>query len=299
MNVSPAPAPLVRLSPEWQDWLASNIVRGCADADLQRMMVDGGFDAQFARVAISVVRSMTERVQQQAPALLAESMSAQYKADPIRLPAGARARAHDRDIDIGFTLSDPNVALLINVLSDDECKRLIELSAGKMRRSEVVDRATGRVEVSGVRTSEGTHFEIGENEIVARLERRLAAITGIALENGEPLQILHYRPGGEYLPHHDYFDPNDSGSATHLRVGGQRIATVVVYLDDVAAGGATVFPTLGLSVRPRRGSAVYFEYFNRSGDVDPRCLHAGAPVQAGEKWIATKWLRQSAYRQPG
>ena len=81
-------------------------------------------------------------------------------------------------------------------------------------------------------------------------------------------------------------------------VGGQRVATVVVYLADVEGGGETVFPGIGLSIRPRAGSAAYFEYFNQQGLVDSRCLHAGAPVSRGEKWIATKWLRHSDYRSP-
>jgi prolyl 4-hydroxylase len=48
-------------------------------------------------------------------------------------------------------------------------------------------------------------------------------------------------------------------------------------------------------VRPRRGSGVYFEYFNAAGELDTRLLHAGMPVTRGEKWVATKWLRQSPY----
>ncbi|RPH65339.1 MAG: 2-oxoglutarate-dependent dioxygenase [Burkholderiales bacterium] len=294
-----SPAAVAPLPPEWQDWLAGNIVRGCSDPDILRSMTDNGFDEAYARVAIAVVRSMTERVQREAPAALAGGglpRPAGYRADPIRLPSAARVRAHDREVAIAFALAGPNIALLENLLSADECARLIQLSAGKLQRSEVVDRTTGQMTASALRSSEGTHFALGENAVVERLERRIAALTGLPVENGEPLQILHYRSGGEYLPHHDYFDPQDEGSHAHLRIGGQRIATVVVYLADVDAGGETVFPKLGLAVRARRGSAVYFEYANRQGEVDPGCLHSGAPVLGGEKWIATKWLRQSAYR---
>lgn len=63
-------------------------------------------------------------------------------------------------------------------------------------------------------------------------------------------------------------------------------------LNDVADGGETVFPEIGLSVVPRRGHAVYFSYCNSRNQVDPRTLHGGAPVRCGEKRIATKWLRQ-------
>lgn len=277
------------LSPEWQDWLAGNVARGCADTDLLAAMREQGFDAQYARVAIAVVRSMTERVQRSNPAVLDP-----YVADPLRLPAANRPPAADREVDIAFSVQDPNIALIDGILSDAECDELIELSTGKLQRSEVVE-PDGRLAISGVRTSRGTYFALGENSIVARLEARIAALVNKPLEHGEPLQILNYGIGGEYLPHHDWFDPNQPGTAAHLQNGGQRMATMVVYLNTVQAGGDTLFPELGLSVRARRGSAVYFEYYNQAGQIDPRLLHAGRPVEAGEKWIATKWLRCGPY----
>lgn len=278
------------LTPEWQDWLAGNVVRGCADSDLLAAMRGQGFDEQYARVAIAVVRSMTERVQQSNPAMLQP-----YGADPIRLADANRIQAADREIDLVMVVQDPNIAVIDGLLSADECAELIELSSGKLQRSEVVE-ADGRLAVSGVRTSRGTHFALAENPLVARLEARIATLTGIPADHGEPLQILHYGTGGEYLPHHDWFDAAQPGAARHLEQGGQRVATLVIYLADVQAGGETDFPELGVSVKARRGSAVYFEYANQSGQLDARLLHAGRPVTRGDKWIATKWLRARPYR---
>lgn len=286
--LTPPPAP--RLPPDWQDWLASNVVRGAGDPDMLEAMRKAGFDEHYARVAISVVRSMTERVQREAPSTLV-----QYRADPIRIPLANRVRAGDRDVGIGFVLQDPNVALVTDLLSARECEDLVRLASGKMRRSQVVDRDSGQLEVSAVRTSEGAHFQRGENALVQRLEQRIADLTGVPVDHGEPLQVLHYRVDDEYRPHHDYFDPASPGSQEHVRHGGQRIATMVVYLNAVEEGGDTGFPELELSVRPQPGSAVYFEYFNAAGELDGRCLHAGTPVRRGEKWIVTKWLRQGPY----
>ncbi len=84
-----------------------------------------------------------------------------------------------------------------------------------------------------------------------------------------------------------------------LKHGGQRVATLVMYLNDVEAGGSTVFPEVGLDVLPRRGHAVYFAYTTEEGQLDKRSLHGGSPVSAGEKWIATKWFRQRNYGGPG
>ncbi len=279
-----------KLGPQWQDWLAENIARGCRDDDLVRVMVGNGFETVFATSAVAVVAAMTARVRAQAPAALVP-----HACDPIRLPAGSRAMAHDREVGFGFVLRNPNIAVLENLLDDDECEELIRLSAGKLKRSEVVDRAGGGFTVSDVRTSKGTYFARGENPLVSLLEARISALTGVPVEHGEPLQILHYDKAGEYRPHHDYFDPSQPGSDEILAKGGQRIATLVMFLNDVPGGGATEFPEIELTVMPRRGSGVYFEYCNGAGQTDPRCLHAGRPVTAGEKWVVTKWLRQRRY----
>ena len=287
----PTAAPAItRLSASWQDWLTTNVMRGCADGDMTRVMVENGFDPLFSQHAVSIVRSMTERVKGEVAALGADDKTA-----PIRLPSGGRVRAHDRDVDIVFTLSNPNVAVIEGLLADAECDKLIQLCSGRMKSSEVVDRQSGGSYQSNVRKSEGCHFNRGENAVVQRIEQRIAALTSIAVDCGEPLQMLHYGVGGEYLAHQDFFDPADPGSQVLTRVGGQRIATLVIYLNNVPEGGDTNFPELELSVKPRKGSAVYFEYLNAAGQLDARCLHAGTPVARGDKWIATKWLRQRPY----
>jgi prolyl 4-hydroxylase len=287
---APATVPPTALPAQWQDWIANNIVQGCIDVDMVKVMVENGFEPVFSAHAISVVRAMTERVRQQVPGMLTD-----YQADAIRLPASGRVRAADREVQIGFVLRNPNVALIENLLSEDECAKMIQLSAGKLRRSEVVATEQAGYEVSQVRTSDGTHFQRGENALVTRIEARLAALCGVPIEHGEPLQILHYQPGGRYLPHHDYFESDQVGGQASLQQGGQRIITVVTYLNDVPEGGDTTFPELELAIKPRRGCAVYFEYHNHAGQVDPRCLHAGEPVIRGEKWIATKWIRKHPY----
>ena len=136
-------------------------------------------------------------------------------------------------------------------------------------------------------------FQRGENELVERIERRIARLVNWPEENGEGLQILQYRPGAEYKPHYDYFDPNEPGTPTILRRGGQRVGTVIMYLAEPAKGGGTVFPDVHLEVGPKRGNAVFFSY--ERPHPSTRTLHGGAPVLAGMKWIATKWLRERRF----
>ena len=201
----------------------------------------------------------------------------------------------DRAVEMLFVIESPRVVLFGNLLSDEECDSLVSLSRAKLQRSSVVNANTGAYDIHPHRTSAGTYFNRGETELLQRIERRIAELVDCPLERGEPIQVLHYEPGGEYKPHYDYFDPAHPGNHEVLAQGGQRVATLIMYLNDVARGGSTVFPEIGLDVLPRKGHAVYFAYCDEVGALDVRTLHGGSPVGSGEKWIATKWFRQQPY----
>jgi len=219
-----------------------------------------------------------------------------YVAEVSRLgQVGTLIKTPDRDVRVSLHLARPIVAVFDNLLSTPECDELVRLARIKLKRSTIVDPTTGREEVIDERSSYGTFFTLTENEFIMGLERRISALMRLPIENGEGLQILNYKVGGEYKPHFDYFAPGEPGSAMHMAKGGQRVSTLIMYLNDVEQAGETVFPDIGLTVVPKKGAAVYFEYCNSLGQVDPLTLHAGAPVQAGEKWIATKWMRQRKY----
>lgn len=285
------------LPPQWRDWIIENLARGCAPQALVEDMVRQRFDRGEA--SAHVMRLALREVGVPDAAVLAPGAGATkpaaYVDETPRLPAGNVIRTHDREVRVALRLAKPAVAVLHDVLSGEECAELIRRSRDKLARSTTVDPQSGRYEVIAERTSEGTFFERGADDFTARIERRLAELMGMPVENGEGLQILHYGVGGEYRPHFDYFPPDDPGSAAVMATGGQRVSTLVMYLNAVEDGGGTIFPELGLEVLPQPGSAVHFEYCNSLGQVDPRTLHGGAPVRAGEKWIVTKWVRQHRY----
>jgi prolyl 4-hydroxylase len=181
-----------------------------------------------------------------------------------------------------------------DLLSDEECEALILAARQRLARSLTVETQTGGEALNIDRTSDGMFFERGENPVVARLEQRIATLLRWPLEFGEGLQILRYSPGAQYRPHYDYFDPGEPGTPTILRRGGQRVATLVMYLQEPELGGATTFPDVGLEVAPKRGTGVFFSY--ERPDPATHTLHGGAPVLAGEKWVATKWLREREFR---
>jgi len=192
-----------------------------------------------------------------------------------------------------MTLRNPRVIVFGNLLSHDECDEMVELARARLVRSETVVTSTGSSEVNVARTSDGMFFGRGENPLCARIEARIGALLGWPVENGEGLQVLRYRPGAEYKPHYDYFDPAHTGTPSILKRGGQRVATIVTYLNKPERGGATTFPDVNLEVAPVKGNAVFFSY-DRPHPMT-RTLHGGAPVMAGEKWVTTKWLREGRF----
>lgn len=195
---------------------------------------------------------------------------------------GNKIVTEDRVINILVKLEEPLIVVMGNVLSDEECNELIGLSKDRMKRSKI-----GNIrEVNELRTSSSTFLPEGENEVVARIEQRIAQIMGIPVEHGEGMQILHYQIGQEYKAHFDFFTSANSD------VTNPRISTLVMYLSDVDHGGETQFPKLGLSVSPQKGMAVYFEYFYNDPSLNDLTLHSGAPVIIGDKWAATQWMRR-------
>jgi prolyl 4-hydroxylase len=199
----------------------------------------------------------------------------------------------DKWVEVLERLQNPELVVFANLLSVTECQALIDAARPRLSRSLTVDSQTGGQELNADRTSEGMFFERTESSLVQRIETRIARLINWPARNGEGLQVLRYGKGAQYRPHHDYFDPDEPGSANILKRGGQRVATLIMYLSEPANGGATVFPALGLKIIPKRGQAIFFSYPEPS--PHGRTLHGGEPVLKGEKWIATKWLREREF----
>ncbi|OZI62574.1 hypothetical protein CAL28_25825 [Bordetella genomosp. 11] len=205
-----------------------------------------------------------------------------------------RIHVGDREVRVLFAMRDPRIVLFADFLSDEECDALIEAARPRLRQSTVVDNETGGDSVlANVRTSDGMFFHPGENELVRRIETRIAHMVNWPVERGEGMQVLHYRVGAEYRPHFDFFPPDARGTPVILQRGGQRLASVLMYLNEPTCGGGTTFPEIGVTVGAQRGQALFFSYADPHRDT--KTLHGGQPVIAGEKWLATKWLRQGTF----
>ncbi|CAI0435489.1 unnamed protein product [Linum tenue] len=228
---------------------------------------------------------------------------------PKDLPATYRRMAAERDGDgLGkrgeqwteIVSWEPRAFVYHNFLSKEECEYLISLVS-------YVD--TWKTIFScRVRTSSGMFLSRGQDKIIRTIEKRISEFTFIPVENGEGLQILHYEIGQKYEPHFDYFLDE-----FNTKNGGQRTATLL--MSDVEEGGETIFPSAkansssvpwwdelsecgkkGLSLKPKRGNALFFWSTRPDASLDPSSLHGSCPVIIGNKWSATKWMHLGEYK---
>lgn len=277
----------IAISPELREWILATTRAGHGVPEVIRLMKDSGYDPRQSRSIVAEVLKLS---------LAALNASTSKVAAPgLRSthPEAPEVSVAGHVVKVSISVQAPVVRVLDGLLSDAECDELIALAQPRLQRALTID-ADGKQQVDRRRTSEGMFFTPNEKPLVGRIEQRLERLLGVPASHGEGLQILHYLPGQEYEPHFDWFDPEHPGFDAITAVGGQRIASVVMYLNTPELGGGTAFPEVGLTVTARRGSAVYFAYDSN----DMSSLHAGLPVQRGEKWIATKWLREKPYRRP-
>lgn len=196
------------------------------------------------------------------------AMELDENGDPVRLPPGE-------------VLSDrPDVRLFRGAFSTRECDFLILLAEPTYERSLVI--MNGRDVPDPIRTSDGStiHWLI-EDPATHAINRRIAALSASAVEQGEPLHVLRYRPAQQYHPHHDWLPPPN-----------RRVMTMLIYLNEDYEGGETAFVRTGLKVKGRKGDAILFVSSLPSGELDPLSEHAGLPVTNGTKYLASRWIRE-------
>jgi prolyl 4-hydroxylase len=253
-------------------WIASQAAMGVSLQALLRWAVEGGF--QEAEVQEAIERAKEDGVFEWAgcPALT----------------SAERGAWRSEGVVCRLWMRHPEIALFDQVVSLGDGAAIIEAARLGLSASWV---AKKKPSSSKGRASLSKTFERGECAPADELAARIAQVLGVDPVRLEPLQATLYPDQGFYAPHHDHFAKGDPRWGT----ARQRVATMVVYLDEPSVGGQTVIEPLGMRIAPARGSALYFAYPDEASRE--LCLHASAPCSGG-KWVATQWICEGASRAP-
>ncbi|MFM7432878.1 MAG: 2OG-Fe(II) oxygenase [Gammaproteobacteria bacterium] len=278
-------------TPELRQWIIRQTEAGRSPNDLLTELAARGFgEEQAVDVMTAALQARLDSVRARNEVVATDAASTAVP-QPLVKDWPQSVYAFDREVRVLFTVNEPRIVLFGGLLANSECDELIAQARRHLTDSNVIDMQGGGEQRHGDRTSTGTAFGRGATPLITRIERRIAGLLHWPMENGEALQILRYAVGQQYKPHYDYVDPSQPGAAPFLARGGQRVGSLVMYLNTPKAGGATNFPDIGLEIAAVKGNAVFFSYDRPHPST--KTLHGGMPVRAGEKWVATKWLRVS------
>ena len=186
-----------------------------------------------------------------------------------------------------------DLKIIDNFLTDEECDYVISLAEPKVQRSTVMGR--DKNEVSNYRTSEHVFLKSSSNPTLKLIAERVSKVNGIPTEYQEDIQILRYKEGKYYKPHYDACLDDSANCRQDRSSRGVRLNTALMYLSDVEEGGETSFNNLGIDVKPKKGTVVFFTPVVRNEDGSynhhPCSYHEAMKPEKGTKWSLTVWSR--------
>jgi len=188
----------------------------------------------------------------------------------------------------------PPIFVVDNFLTNDECDALVATAGPLLQRSKT--HAAAGSEATKGRTSLTCHLAKKVFPCPLMLQK-IQTLTNKPYGHMELPQVARYASSQRYVEHYDGVDPHTDAGRAFCASGGQRVATVLMYINDVAEGGATRFKRLDLEVKPKKGNALIFFPGFMNGELDTDALHAGMPA-VDTKWVSQVWIRQS-FREDG
>tara|TARA_R110000824_G_scaffold392891_1_gene591567 strand:- start:22 stop:615 length:594 start_codon:yes stop_codon:yes gene_type:complete len=189
---------------------------------------------------------------------------------------------------------------LEDALTKDECNIVIESHRDKLHRAEVVkNNKKGNTEVHRARTNSEAFYDKDDKnkeltEVMSKIKDYISAITRLPLENQEDPIILNYQKEQKYDPHYDWFEEEGGYWDGEKNTGGQRLYSVLFYLNDVKEGGETFYPKLDRKIKPKTGKMICHKN-THDGVCLRNSLHGAMPVIAGEKWALVCWIRENKW----
>jgi prolyl 4-hydroxylase len=189
--------------------------------------------------------------------------------------------------------SDPEIYTIDNFLSDEECEHFINITTGKFNRALVVSDNEKGIVSSG-RSGENTWVEHKRDDITLQIGTRIAELVNMPLENAEAFQVIHYGESQQYYNHYDSWDHNYSIPTLRcVKIGGARLLTALLYLNDVEEGGGTHLSKLNIEVTAKKGKLLVFRNVYEGGHFKHELSeHAGMPVKKGEKYAVNLWFKE-------
>jgi prolyl 4-hydroxylase len=188
--------------------------------------------------------------------------------------------------------SDPYIRPIVieNFLSDKECDRIIEYSKNKLSDSKTVGGLDKKTRNSR------QHWINKNDKLVKHIYKNASEKFKFSLENTEDFQVVNYKNKQFFNQHYDACCDKNKHCLDFIKNGGQRVLTILIYLNDEFTGGETHFPNLNLKIKPKKGKAViFYSLATDTNKCHPYALHAGLPIKNGEKWIANIWVRERKY----
>ncbi|XP_065087046.1 prolyl 4-hydroxylase subunit alpha-1-like [Ochlerotatus camptorhynchus] len=185
----------------------------------------------------------------------------------------------------------PYIVVYHEVISDAEIELVKRLAKPRFRRATVQNYKTGELEVANYRISKSAWLKDQEHPYIKAIGQRVEDMTGLTMTTAEELQVVNYGIGGHYEPHFDFARREETNAFKSLGTGN-RIATVLFYMTDIAQGGATVFPSIRVALQPKKGTAAFWFNLHASGQGDYSTRHAACPVLTGTKWVSNKWIHE-------
>ncbi|XVE93479.1 hypothetical protein REPUB_Repub01dG0196300 [Reevesia pubescens] len=199
--------------------------------------------------------------------------------DPM--PNGETGESSIESIPFQVLSWKPRAFYFPNFATAEQCERIIEMAKLNLKPSTLALRKGETAEsTKGTRTSSGTFISASEDETgtLDLVEKKIAKATSIPQSHGEAFNVLRYEIGQKYDSHYDAFNPSEYGPQSSQR-------------NDTRIKGYDYKQCAGLKIKPRKGDGLLFYSLFLNGTIDRTSLHGSCPVIKGEKWVATKWIR--------
>ena len=203
-----------------------------------------------------------------------------------------KARFILKPLKVEHAYNDPNIFIYHDLLSEFEMAHIKKIAYPFLGRATVHHPKTNELVYADYRVSKSTWISPEMDEVVSNMIKRVGDVVGLNMRHSEHLQVANYGLAGQYEPHYDH--ATFEQPKTFKKYGGNRIATMLMYMSQVERGGSTVFTNTGtgVTIKAEKGSGVFWYNLLKNGKSNSKTQHAGCPVVLGQKWIANLWIHE-------